>query len=81
MLEVYFLSISNGVDQISEKNIAFATTIEQQTQVIFEINKNITELDNIACSLEDRTLQAVKYTESLTQLSEDEKNRLSKYII
>ncbi|MBB1489618.1 methyl-accepting chemotaxis protein [Oceanospirillum sediminis] len=76
-----FLSISNGVDQISEKNIAFATTIEQQTQVIFEINKNITELDNIACSLEKRTLQAVKYTESLAQLSEDEKNRLSKYII
>ena len=76
-----FLSISKGVDQISEKNIAFATTIEQQTQVIFEINKNITELDNIASSLEDQTLQAVKYTESLAQLSEDEKDRLSKYII
>ncbi len=72
-------SISESIRTMSDMNIQIATSAEEQGQVTEDINRNITEIDNIATTSSEHMQKTTSVTEEIGDLSNQLKVLVSKF--
>ena len=72
-------TVLRTVSELNNLNTEISHSVDQQSQVAEDINKNITRINNTGDQSQERAAETLRASEGLSKLSEDIQRQLAAY--